>query len=270
MDEFAQHSDIKWSGDVGVVQYGPGDSKMIVMFYLKPVLNQGASQAEGRQIYDDKIYVRIHPPGERLNIIDREATTQDKRRFPMQWHQFQQNSPQESSGTPIEMLYPAQPSIPAALRASGVHTIEQCSELSAHAIENIGMGAQQWVNEATRYLQLSNKGVKHSEMKKALDEKDRELHSLKHKLDLVMTELNHLRDRASQSVTADEVQQMVANGGQPGRRPLYAPGKQLNRNFDVQTAQIAATHVTKDLAKAKPQKALKELPSAKRQRPRIA
>lgn len=268
MDEFAQHSDIKWNGDVGVVQYGPGDSKMIVMFYLKPVLNQGASQAENRPIYEDKTYVRIHPPGERLNIIDREATVQDKRRFPMQWHQFQQNAPQESTGTPIEMLYPAQPSVSAALRASGVHTIEQCAELSAHAIESIGMGAQQWVNEAARYIQVANKGVKHSEMKKALDDKDREINHLKHKLDLVMAEVANLRDRASHAITTDEAQQMFANGGQPGRRPVFAPGKQLNKNFDVQTAQIAATHATKDLAK--PKKAAKELPSAKRQRSRIA
>jgi len=270
MDEFAQHSDIKWQGDVGIVQYGPGDSKMIVMFYLKPVINTAMSQAEGRQIFEDKVFVRIHPPGERLNIIDREATVQDKRRFPMQWHQFQQNAPQESTGTPIEMLYPAQPSIAAALRASGVHTIEQCAELSAHAIETIGMGAQHWVNEASRYLQVANKGVKHSEMKKAMEGLERENNSLKHKVDLLTTELNALRERASKAVTVDEMQQMFANGTQPGRRPVFAPGKQLNNNFDVQTAQITATHATRDLAKAKTQKALKELPSAKRPRSRIA
>lgn len=250
MDDFSAHSDIKWNGHVGTVQYGGGDTTMIVLFYLKPVHNPARSVDTNSPQYDDTIYVRIHPPGERLNIIDRRATDADRKRFPMQWAQYQQNRPQVSNGTPIDMLFPANPSVAAALKASGVHTVEQCGALSAHAIESIGMGAQQWVNDANRYLEVANKGVKASQMKAALDEKDREIHSLNHKLDLVMAELNHIKDRNMETVTMDDVQAMIANqGGARGARAQYAPGKQLAPVFDAASAQIAASHPTADLAK---------------------
>lgn len=267
MEDFQSHSDIKWNGHVGTVQYGGGDTTMIVMFYLKPVHNPARSVDMNSPQYDDTIYVRIHPPGERLNIIDRKATDADKRRFPMQWHQYEQNKPQVSNGTPIDMLFPANPSVAAALKASGVHTVEQCGGLSAHAIETIGMGAQQWVNDANRYLEVANKGVKASQLKAALDEKDREIHSLNHKLDLVTTELNYIKEQNAKAVSFEDVQQMIANqGGHQGQRPQFAQGKQMGKAFDAASAQIAAVHPTRDLEK----KAKKPEPAPKRQRARIA
>lgn len=256
MDEFAGHSGIRKMGDWGgIVQYGGGDTTMIVMFYLKPVHNPAKSDAQGSPQYEDQIYVRIHPPGERLNIVDRRATDTDKKRFPVQWMQFKENAPQESSGTPIDMLFPSKPSISAALRASGVHTVEQCAELSAHAIESIGMGAQGWVNEASRYLAIANKGVKATELRRIVEEKDREIGSLKNMVDMLKTELDDIRERSNHAVTMEDVQQMLAQQGGGGRRGVYAPGKQLAQSFDAQAAQIAATHVTHDIAKAKLTKA---------------
>lgn len=265
MDDFQAHQQINWNGDVGTVQYGGGDKTMVVIFYMKPMQHPGKSAETGRPYFEDKIFVRIHPPGERLNIIDREATGADKNRFPMQWQQFEQNRPQVADGTPIDMLFPAQPAVAAALKASGVFTVEQCGNLSAHAIENIGMGAQNWVNNAKRYLEVADKGVKGSQLKKALDEKDLQITSLNHKIDLLETELNNLRDRSAESVTMADVQKMLANqGGSRGGRAKFPPGKQFD--IDPQTAQINATHVTRDVAKAK--KAAPSNPS-KRARARI-
>ena len=119
---------------LAIVEYGGGDRNMVCMFYNKPVLNPAKSDEKGRQIFDNKVYVCIHPPGERLNIVDREASDLERRRFPMQWEAFRKNKQQQPEGTPIELLYPGQPTIAATLRASGVQTVEQCAELSAPAI----------------------------------------------------------------------------------------------------------------------------------------
>jgi hypothetical protein len=265
MDEgLSGHSGIQKMGDWGgVVNYGPGDNGMVVMFFMKAVVNPARSQAEGSPQYDDQVFVRIHPPGERLNIIERIANDGDKRRFPQQWHLFQQNKPQTNNGIPIDLLFPAHPSISAALKASGVHTVEQCAELSAHAIENIGMGCQQWVNDAARYLEVANKGVKASQLKAMSEEKDREINGLKHKINLLETELAHLREVTTNAVTMKDVQQMMANaGGNQGQRPRFVPGK--DQPFDAQTAQINGTHATRDLAKAKAKKP--EPPARKRAR----
>lgn len=266
MEDFQGHSGIQKMGDWGgVVNYGPGDKGMVVMFYMKAVINPVRSAEAGSPQYDDKVFVRIHPPGERLNIIERIATDNDRQRFPQQWHLFQQNKPQVNEGCPIDLLFPAQPSISAALKASGIHTVEQCAELSAHAIESIGMGCQQWVNDAKRYLEVANKGVKASQLKALSEEKDREINGLKHKIGLLEEELQHLRENAINAVTMKDVQQLIANaGGAQGHRPQFIPGNQ--QPFDAQTAQINGTHATRDLAKAKK---AKNSPPPKRARERV-
>lgn len=259
MDELPSHNGIRRMGEWGgVVQYGGGDTSMVVMFYMKPVHNVAKSQATGSPQYDDQIYVRIHPPGERLNIVDRKAAESDKKRFPVQWMQFKENAPQETSGTPIDFLFPSKPSVSAALKASGVHTVEQLAELSAHAIESIGMGCQQWVNEATRYIRVANKGVKASELLKMSEEKDREIYSLKNKVQLMEAEMVKMREQASNGVTMEDVQRMMANQGGGGRRGVFPNAGQLtNPNFDAQTAQINAVHGTSDLVKKSVKKPVK-------------
>ena len=130
MDELASHTSIRRMGEWGgVVNYGGGDASMVVMFYMKAVSNPAKSAEVGRPYFDDKIFVRIHPPGERLNIVDREATNLEKQRYPLQWQQFQANAPQVSDGTPVDLLFPASPATAGALKASGVHTVEQLAKL---------------------------------------------------------------------------------------------------------------------------------------------
>jgi hypothetical protein len=255
MDDFLpNHNGIQRLGDWGgVAQFGGGDPSMVVMFYQRPVRNPAKSAETGRPMFDNKIYVKIHPPGERLNIVDKEATQNEQRRFPMQWAQFQTNRPQVSDGTPIDMLFAANPAVAEMLKASGVHTVEQCAKLSAHAIESIGMGAQQWVNDAVRYMEVADKGVKASQLKKALDDKDMEINTLKHKIDLMQAEMTLLRENQTNAVTMADVQRLLAGNGGNGNRGVFAPGT-LNANFDAQAAQINATHATHDLAKAKPVK----------------
>lgn len=247
MDDFASHSNIAWNGHVGMVEYGGGDKAMVALFYNRAVHNPAKSTDAGSPIFEDQIYVRIHPPGERLNIIDRPAQQSDKRRWPMQWAQFQDNKQQIPEGTPIDLLYPSQPSIAAMLRANGVHTVEVCAELSAGAIENIGMGAQRYVNDAQKYVQVASKGVKASQLMSELTERDSKIRSLEQTVTKLMTEVNQLREQNSQVVGLDQIQQLIAS---QQMRPVYPQPAKINQTFDSQTAQINATHGTRDVAKA--------------------
>ena len=247
-DGLAAHTNINWKGNVGTVEYGGGDRSMVVMFYNKAVPNPAKSTEQGRPIYEDKVFVRIAPPGERLNIVDRPANQQDSRRFPVQWSQFKENREQIPEGTPIDLLYPEQPAIGAMLRASNVHTIEMCAELSGNAIESIGMGVQRYVNDAAKYLQASAKGVKASQLRHELDERDGQIRTLNNTVDTLMKEVERLREVTSQSVDLAQVQQLIA--GQQVR-PTYPANKakQMAPAFDPQTAQINATHTTGDITR---------------------
>jgi hypothetical protein len=235
------------------VQYGGGDSNMLAMFYTKPKHNPAKSTEEGRPVYEDVVFVRIHPPGERLNIVDRPANANDARRFPTQWAQFQQNKEQVPDGTPIDLLYPDHPSIGAMLRANGVYTIEQCAGLSGPAIDSIGMGAQRYTNDSQKYIQMSEKGVGASKLRHELEERDSQIRTLTHMVETLKSEVERLRDVNAGSVDLAQVQKLIA--GQQGR-PLYPQGapKQMLPAFDAQTAQINATHATADIAKASTKK----------------
>ncbi len=245
-DEFASPTGINWNGYVGQVQYG-SDQNMVVMFYNRAVHDKAKSVETGRPSFKDTIMVRIHPPGERLNIVERPATDADKQRFPVQWSQFSQQREQIPDGTPIDLLYPEHPSIGATLRAHGVHTVEQCAGLSGVAIDEIGMGAQQYCNDAQKYIAASNKGVKASQLRHELEDRDSQIRTLKHSVESLQAEVTRLRQANAQSVDLAQVQALIA--GQMARPQFPANPQQLDKSFDVQTAQINATHPTGEIAK---------------------
>jgi hypothetical protein len=246
MDDFVPHNGITWGGGghVGVVNYGPGDNQMVCLFYTKSVHNPAKSLDAGRPVHEDQTYVKIHPPGERFNIIDRPARQEDTRRFPAQWAAFQQQKEQTPDGTPIDLLYPDQPSIAKTLRAFGIHTIEQCGDLSAAAIGQVGMGSQRYVNDAKKYLSASEKGVGANQLRRELEKRDNDNAVLKQQLEVLKGEVARLTSLTQNGALA-QMQEMLA--GAMGRPvvPGLAPQSQV---FDAQTAQINATHA----ASAKP------------------
>ena len=249
MDDFSTPTGINWNGDVGTVQYGGGDKNMVAMFYTKAKHNPAKSAESGRPVYEDTVFVRIHPPGERLNIVDRPAEAKDQRRFPIQWSQFKENRQQVPDGTPVDLLYNEQPSVAAMLRSHGVHTVEQLAELSADAIENIGMGCQTYVNAAAKYLQMSAKGVGASQLKRELDDRDRQIHTLTNTVNKLQTQLDRFMENQEQpQIDMAAIQRFIA--GQQVR-PLHPAPKQTVQTFDSATAQINATSRSSEIAKTK-------------------
>jgi hypothetical protein len=250
MSDFQSHTDINWTGNVGVVQYGGGPQRQIAMFYNKPVHNAVKSRESGRPIFETRVYVRVAPPGERLNIVDRPATRQDQQIWPREWALFAQNKEQIPEGTPVSQLFPDKPAVTATLQASNVITVEQLAELSANAIENIGMGAQEWVNKAKKYVEMSNKGVGIVKHQNDLEERDREIRVLKQQIELMKQEVNNLRANAQAgSVSMDDIQKMIA--AQMQRPVMPASNNTRSDAFDSATAQINATHATREIGKRK-------------------
>jgi hypothetical protein len=103
------------------------------------------------------------------------------------------------------------------LQSNSIHTVEQLANLSGHAIQSIGMGCQEWVNKAGKYMEQANRGVDYHRFNKALEEKDQQIATLTRQVEEMSRRINeimHLRDDSRQPM------------------PDY--------NFDAQSAQIAA------------------------------
>lgn len=208
----------------GMVQYGPGDDKLIVGFYKKSVLNHALSRQEGKPVYEGRDFVKIQHPGENLNIVDRPAHDGDRQRWPQKWAHYLAGVTQIPDGVPLSLLFPDKPHIVDMMRGYNIHTVEQLSGLSGQAISTVGMGAQEWVNAAQRYMERANKGVNHHEHEKALADRDQKIAALERQV----AEVTAL-------VRSQQAQQVPGPAELRGNLQFAGPR-------DLQTDQLNATH----------------------------
>jgi hypothetical protein len=224
MAEFTEFAPLKYNPQevaqrgFGMAASGPTDDRLIVGFFRKSILNQFRSRAEGVPIHEDHDFVKIQHPGETLNIVERPVRDDDKLRWPRQWAQFSQGINQIPDGIPISLLFPDKPSIAATLRGYNIHTVEQLANLSAQGMLTVGMGCQDWVNGAKRYLDHAEKGISH------------------HKFETEMQAIKSENLKLQRQVT--ELTALVHQRTKP------APDAQT---YDFQLEQLNASHQSEDM-----------------------
>ncbi len=158
--------DLASQGSPLKLHQGASPSSLIVTFYSRevPLIERfpiwpgqmGGKPVEGATEFVD--FVQLSHPGESLNQIDRRVSDEDKRRWPQEWQRYQDGKDQIPDGIPIATLFKAHPGILRTLERENVLTVEQLANLSATAIQSIGMGCQDWVTSAKRYLEHVSKG----------------------------------------------------------------------------------------------------------------
>jgi hypothetical protein len=118
----------------------PADAVLAVRFYKREVQNEFLTTAEGRPISYMADFVRIEIPGNMLSIIDTFANDDHKKRFPVQWAQYQnEQSDGDVQGTLLRdwpLLTAAQAS---ELKHYKFYTVEQIASASDQQIQAIGM-----------------------------------------------------------------------------------------------------------------------------------
>lgn len=224
MSEFTEFAPLKYNPQevaqqgYGMAASGPTDDRLIVGFYWKSQPNPAKSREAGKPVYEDHAFVKIQHPGETLNIVDRPIKDDDKRRWPRQWAQFEQGKHQVPDGIPISLLFPDRPAIADTLRGYNIHTVEQLANLSGQGISTVGLGCQEWVNAASRYIERAEKGVSH--------------HKFETEMAAMKAEIVK-RDR--------QIAELMAM-----MRQKDSPAPDV-RTYDFQTAQIDATHQSEDM-----------------------
>src|SRR5262245_39517663 len=83
----------------GMAEFG-NDANMVVIFYTASVKDEIASREAGAPMFKNVPYIKMHPAGEHLNIIERPIEERDRQRFPRQYQQFVMNQTQVPDGTP--------------------------------------------------------------------------------------------------------------------------------------------------------------------------
>jgi hypothetical protein len=106
------------------------DNKLYVQFYSRPIINGAESNVAGRPIYHDIDCVRIMVPGDKLSIVDRLASDDDKQRFADRYAKYVAGQQIQLVGTPLEQVPWMSRSKVEEYKYFGIHSIEQLSEAS--------------------------------------------------------------------------------------------------------------------------------------------
>jgi len=144
-------------------QFLPGqrldDQSCIARFFLKPKLLGKKSKDLGRPIYEDREYVEIMVKGQPQQIVHKEVGKEDIERFPNAYAAFKRGAEAPVVGTPVEKMEGIGPSFALKLKSIGIRTVEDLSNCSDQALQDIGMGARSLQEKAKQMLSAVNPSI---------------------------------------------------------------------------------------------------------------
>lgn len=134
------------------------DAQLMVRFFIHPELSVYQSKERGVPVYNDVEMIEVFQPGEKESVKQL-VTDFHRMRFPKQYENFKNGKEQQGSGTPLDLLFPSEPSIVLTLKAVNIFSIQQLAALNDHAIGALPMGGRQLVERAKNYLRTSQTGA---------------------------------------------------------------------------------------------------------------
>lgn len=198
----------------GVAVFGK-DQNLLVKFFKHPELSRFKSTEAGVPVYDDVIMIEVINPGEKepVRVL---KTKEHEFRFPKQWERFQKGQSQEAqSGTPLDHLFPNEPSTVLTLKGFNVFSVQQLAALHDTAINNIPFG-RPLVDRAKAYLATATGGAQFHQMEKTIADQARAIDDMKAQVAAMQAKL--------------EAAPQAKKPGRPGRPPkiIAVPAPQEN------------------------------------------
>lgn len=157
-----------------------------VSFFMGTKPDKVASEKEGRPIFVECPFIRIHSAGDTTTIIEKPVWDDPRnpnshtRRFPEEWKNFKAGveASLQGGGTPLKLMPGISQAQVRELEHFHVHTVEQLADIAdAHASKF--MGIQALKNEARTYLLRAKGGAADKTMARELEKRDLEIENLK-------------------------------------------------------------------------------------------
>jgi hypothetical protein len=197
------------------------DSRLAVIFYSKPVVNEFESEKQGRPIFRDVDFVRIMVPGDSTLTVDTFAREDHKKRFPLQWAHYQNKHGGDSRemGTPLTEWQRITRSQAEELRALKFFTVESIATASDAQLQKIGMIAGM---SPYSFRDHAVRDLKASQGSAVAKESEDRAKAAEERIVAIEAERQKERDETAQKL-ADMQAQIQAllpkPKGKPGRKP---------------------------------------------------
>ena len=143
--------------DAAFMGFLPGqqedDKALIVEFFVGKKLLGAKSREEGREVYEDREFVKIQIKRQDKQVVIEEVKPLHKQKFPIAYQLFQMGKPVPVIGTPVEQLPGVGPSLAHHLKGINLRTIEDVAGVTdENTLSRIGMGARDLVNRAKAFI----------------------------------------------------------------------------------------------------------------------
>jgi hypothetical protein len=154
------------------------DDKLYVEFFREPVLHPGKSREEGRAIYEERDFVRIHVPGDKTSVVVQPMHDMNIQRFRVRYDKWKAGQVEAVTGTPLSALPGMTPAKVEEYKFFKLVTIEQMADA------NDGLG-QKFMSfhadkqAAKRFIEATKGNAPIEQMNAELQKRDAEIENLK-------------------------------------------------------------------------------------------
>lgn len=154
------------------------DDKLFVEFFREPVLHSGKSREAGRAIYEERDFVRIHVPGDKLNVVVQPMHDMNIQRFAARYKKWQAGQAEAVTGTPLTALPNMTPAKVEEYKFFKIITVEQLAD----ANDNLGqkfMSFHADKQAAQRFIEATKGNAPVEQMNAELQKRDAEIENLR-------------------------------------------------------------------------------------------
>lgn len=130
-------------------------NRCYIEFYPESIRMGYKSEQAGRDVFEDKDFIRIQFPGDKTKEVCRAATEDDQRQFHNQWLQYKSSQEQTPDGMPLSQWPLCGKSDIRNLAQSGVKTVEQLAVLSDTQLQGVGAGYLALREKARAWLEAA-------------------------------------------------------------------------------------------------------------------
>lgn len=146
--------------------------------WIRKIMNLGNAIMERR--IRDKVEYDVETKKWKIKSL---ATQSDIKQYPEHWNAFMRGVSYMDVGTPLEVLFKADPARINIYKAKYINTVEQLASCTESHIQDLGMGSRSDVVRAKEFLAKAEKVADSSYFNNQLEAKDREIEVLRRQLE---------------------------------------------------------------------------------------
>lgn len=170
------------------------DHKLFVRFFLMVQPDEEKTKTEGRRCFRDCEMIQIMVPGDKRNIVIREARVEDKDRFSDLYAKWSRDRKQDVlDGYPLSEWSQVTPSMSEELRYMGFRTVEHVANANDAACGRMA-GLNELKRRAQAWLEMREKQAPLEHAQAELDKRDERIANLEADLRAMREVLTDLRD----------------------------------------------------------------------------